>query len=120
MADIRLTSIGDIDIVNNDMVLTINAEAVAQGVSIRLRTFQGEYFLDTRIGMPYFQKILGFKTSVNVLKEIFRDAILKAPGVDSIQNLTVSYSGVDRTLSVSFYGITILGDTFDYSEGFIV
>ena len=120
MADIRLTSTGDIDIVNNDMVLTSGAEAVAQGVSIRLQTFQGEFFLDTRIGMPYFQKILGEKPRIHVLKDIFREAILKEPGVDSIQNLTITYTGADRTLGVSFYGITIDGDTFDYSEDFII
>jgi len=36
-------------------------EAIAQAARCRLRTFLGEWFLDSSIGVPWFEQVLGVK-----------------------------------------------------------
>lgn len=46
----------DLEIANGDFALCHDeAHAIAQAISIRLKTFSGEWFLDTRVGLPYDQ-----------------------------------------------------------------
>lgn len=113
IGDLRLTDAGD------DLVLVDGIDAIAQDLTTRLRTFQGEWFLDTRIGMPYFQKVLGQKPRIGVLQSLFGEAILSTPGVNSFNDLSIDYSGVNRVLSISFRADTVSG-TLEYKKEFIV
>ena len=45
----------DLVIKNNDLILIDNTERVAQQVLITLRFWLGEWFLDTREGVPYLE-----------------------------------------------------------------
>lgn len=49
-----------------------------------LRTFQGEYFLNTQHGIPYWDSILGKKTSKSSVDLIFQQKILAERGVKEI------------------------------------
>lgn len=114
MSDLKLTPSGDIAIENDCIVLVDGKDAIAQDIRVRLQFFQGEWFLDRRIGVPYFQRILGQKPRLSVLKAIFRKAILTTPGVLSVSDLTVSYDGTSRVIEVSFSASTTEGEiTFD-------
>lgn len=119
--DIKLDTLGDLKLTdsNDDLELVDGADAIAQDITSRLRTFLGEWFLDTRIGMPYFQKILGQKPRINVLQSIFTDAISQTPGVNKINDLSIEYSGASRVLSISFRADTVSG-TLEYKREFIV
>jgi len=118
MTDIRLTSSGDIDFTTDEMVLISGVEAVAQDISVRLQLFKGEWFRDTRIGIPYYEKILGEKPRIGVIKSIFQQAILAVPGMISISDLQLEYTGSERKLTVTFYGVCESGD-FQYNEEMI-
>jgi len=109
----------DIVIENDDMVLIDGVEAIGQDVSIRLQTFLGEWFLDTRIGMPYFQKIIGQKPRLAAIESIFREAIQETPGIQTIHDLQLDYEGTTRTLSVEFDADTVSGP-LTYNEEFII
>lgn len=101
--DIKLTASGEIDFSTNEIQLVSGADAIAQDMSVRFQFFQGEWRFDTRWGMPYYQKILGQKTGLAAIKSIFRDAILKTPGVETLNDLVVEEgSRALRSLSVSF------------------
>lgn len=77
--------IGDLYLENGTVRLTNSlAESVAQDLKISLSFFQGEWFLDPRQGMPYFQSILGQRTPLPIVSQIFKRAILGRPGVQSI------------------------------------
>lgn len=72
--------------------LVDSPEAVAQAVLTRLKLAQGEWFLDTTVGTPYKQKILGMGRVATYDAAII-EVILGTPGVTSL----VSYSSnLDR------------------------
>lgn len=49
-----------------------------------LRTFQGEYFLNTQHGVPYWQDILGKKTTKAAVDLILQQKILAENGVKEL------------------------------------
>lgn len=59
-------------------------QTVAQRLFIMLRTFQGEWFLNTQHGIPYWDSILGKKTSKSSVDLIFQQKILAERGVKEI------------------------------------
>jgi hypothetical protein len=81
MADIKLGSDGDILIQNGKISFT---ESVGQRVSIALRTLKGEWFLDEKIGIPYFQKIFAEKITKTEVDLIMKNQISCVKGVEKI------------------------------------
>lgn len=94
---------GDLELVNGDLSIAADTVAIDQQLRSSLRTFLGEWFLDARVGIPYFQQVLGVKNpSVTVLSAIFRREILKSPGVESVANLQFGINAATRELSLAF------------------
>ena len=77
-------------------------EVVAQRLFILLRSFQGEWFLNTTYGIPYFQNILGFKISKARVDSIFQQKILAEQGVAEIVSFdsTIARRGYSLSFSV--------------------
>jgi len=117
--DFKLDSNHDLAIENNDLVLIDGVDAVAQDVLIRLQFFLEEWFLDTRLGLPWFQKILGEKPSSSLVSQIIRTAILTTPGMVSINDFTTEYDGTTRILTVEFRGTADSG-TFEFNKELII
>ncbi len=118
--DLKLDGSGDLAIEQDDLVLLEGGEAIRQDVQIRLRFFRGEWFLDTRIGVPYYEEILGQKPRLTLIKGIFRQAILSSPGIESISDLTLDFDRASRLLTVDFSADTITGETLDFVEELII
>lgn len=117
--DLKLDGNGDLAIENNDLVLLSGLEAIAQGCLIRLKFFKGEWFLDTRLGTPWFQSILGEKPRTNVVSQIIRKVILGTPGILTITNFNPDFDSATRTFSIVFRADTTEGP-LDFSEEFII
>jgi hypothetical protein len=102
--DLQLdTATGDLEFSDdNDLILIDGVDAIRQHITIRLQFFQAEWFLDERIGIPYYQEILRKAPDLNVVRSIFREAILTTPGVIAVTDLVTEYDGTTRTLTVSF------------------
>jgi hypothetical protein len=100
--DLKIDGNSDVVIENGDLVLTSGVESVAQDVEIRLSFFLGEWFLDTRLGVPYFQRILGQKPRFSTVATILKKAIFTTPGIISISNFELDWVGATRTMNVSF------------------
>ena len=116
MSDLSIDTSGDIKVVDGDVVLNTGIESIRQHIEIRLRAFFGEWFLDQRIGVPYFDNVFRKNPDLTVLNAIFTKAILDTPGVNSLQALTFNLiSG--RQLQVTFSAVTDEG-VLDYS-GFV-
>lgn len=75
-------------------------EVVAQRLFIRLRTFKEEWFMNTEYGVPYYQRILGRKTSKSAVDLIFQEQILSEIGVQEITFFSSTF--VNRKYSLQF------------------
>ena len=81
-----------VDAAGNIAVLD-EPDSLAQDAASAIRTFLGECYWDTTVGVPYMTEILGKSPpTVALLKEVFVDAALTVPGVASAQVFIVSIS----------------------------
>lgn len=92
----------DLKISNGDFQLCANnSDAIAQLVSIRLKTLAGEWFMDTSIGIPYFTEILGRKRNDRFLRHVILRQMETIPGVAQITNFQTQEDSLGG-LSISF------------------
>lgn len=87
------------------LVVIEGLEQVRQRLAARFKFFQGEWFLDTRQGIPYYRDVLVAQPDLPLIRSTFRRAILSTPGVLSLPRLTLSFDRTTRTLSVAFQAI---------------
>lgn len=123
MSDIALdTTDADIDTQGGTgLRLVEDTDAIRQHLLIRLRFFKGEYFLDQRRGIPYFQKILIKAPGLVVIRTIYREAILETPGVIEITRFDLNFDPVERRMRLDFTcTVTTSDEPLDFSEDFII
>ena len=73
-------------------------DVVAQRLLIRLRNFEGEWFLDTSYGVPYWS-ILGHKIKKSAVDLIFQREILAENGVKELTFFESTFENRKYTLS---------------------
>ena len=117
--DLKLDENGDLAIENDDLVLVDGLEAIVQDCEVRLNFFFGEWFLDTRLGVPWFQRILGQKPRLVAVKSIIKKAILTTPGILSIIDFDLNWDSARRNLSIEFRANTVEGE-FEYNKELII
>lgn len=101
----------DIAFVNNDFQLTqTEDQSLAQRLTVKLRTWLGEFYLDSSVGMPYLESIFGKNRSLDSIKAIFQDAIIEEDEVEQLVTLNVSLDKANRILSVTFNVRSASGD----------
>jgi hypothetical protein len=101
--DFKLDTNGDWAIENFGFAFTAdNAEYVEQKIKIRLQTFKGEFYLNTDVGTPYYQSILGKQISVDDAIAILKARIVGTPGVVELLNFQPDLDGTTRILSITF------------------
>jgi hypothetical protein len=104
---------GDLLIQGGQLVLVSGLEAIRQNVRQRLLFFQGEWFLDPTVGLPWFQRILVKIPDVRTLASVFKSEIENTPGVDSVTSLVLDYDKKTRTVSVTYRASTNVGELAD-------
>jgi len=82
--------------------------ALAQDAASALRTFLGEVYYDTTLGIPYFGQILGQLPPLSLLRTYFVEAALTVPDVVSAQCFFTSFTG--RVLSGQVQLVDDLGN----------
>lgn len=108
MAVVRLIPAGDLALERNvsgkkSLVLLTGPAYIRQKLSSRFQFFLGEWFLDTRQGVPYYQVVLGQKQpNLDVIASLFRRLILGCPGVKSLVRFKLNYDEAARKLSFDF------------------
>lgn len=85
--DLLLDAAGDLDLTTGDAQLVSDLVAIAQELRIRLRTFVGEYFLDTGRGLPWLSWSEGKmpEATLRQIEALARAEILKVPGVVRVE-----------------------------------
>ncbi len=101
---------GDIALTANgrDLQLVSGGAKVRQSIRIRALTFKGAWRYDRTIGVPYFEDILVFGASNELVRRRFFDLLSKTDGVLSVQSLTVTF---DQTRGVILVEFSVLTDT---------
>lgn len=77
-------------------------DAVIQRVKVRFRFFLGEWFLDQRLGVPYYRDVLIKNPDTLLISSIFREVLLTTPGVKSVEYFKADLDRQTRKLSVDF------------------
>lgn len=93
---------GDLRLVNGDFVWTEDPVLeVLQRMRSRLRFFKGEWFLDLRQGVPYFQTIMQ-KADDRTVLAIFSQVLRRTPGIASLETIRMVRNARERTVEISF------------------
>lgn len=90
-----------LDLTTWDLVLDIDGNiakaaepySLAQDAASAIKTYLGEVFYDTQVGVPYLQQIFGKNPPLQLLKSLFEDAALTVPGVASARCFVSSVEG---------------------------
>jgi hypothetical protein len=101
---------GDLMLVAGDLASVVGKEAIAQHVRVRLRFFCGEWFLDLREGVPWWESILIKNPSTRVVEALLRKTILDTPGIASLPAFELAVDTATRAASVSFTAVTDEGE----------
>lgn len=95
---------------DGDLVVVRGSAAIAQDLSMRLRFFQGEWFLNAEAGMPYFTQTLGKGPRLAAVRAVVRRELLATPGVDEVLQLDLTLDRAERQLSITFRVSTAFGE----------
>ncbi|MCQ9124370.1 hypothetical protein [Rodentibacter caecimuris] len=113
MIDLKLNNQHDLLFKDRKLVLADGVNQKAQQIKVVLLTFLGEWFLDTTIGLPYFDEILVKNPDSSRIQSIFRKKIMGIKGVLSIEQLSLEFNRKERVLSVQFSAKTVEGMIMD-------
>lgn len=99
---LKLTDTDDLDFSTGNLQIIGDAASIPQAIRLRLKFFKGEWFLDRDAGIPFFQDVLVKNPDPNVLQSVFRKALLDTPGVNAINELSLTRDAATRRLVLSF------------------
>jgi len=87
-----------------------------QGISLAqqelvsvLQFYRGEFFLDTRVGIPYIDGMLEKDGSRYILEAEIKKAIFESPYVVSLDFFLIQFNSISRDLTVTFRAQTTEG-----------
>jgi len=100
----------DLEVANYDLSIVDGLEQIRQKLSIRLKFFYGEWFLDTTSGAKLYDTVFVKNPNLKLVASMYKATILETPGVKSIMEYNQTYSASTRSLSVSFKVNTIYGE----------
>jgi len=110
MQDLYLGDNHDITIVNHDLGIRRDALTVtAQSLAIRLKMFLGEWNLNTTLGIPYFEAIIGKKVDNGLISSFFLSEINKDSNVKSVERFDMQFKNrnftIDFTATLNYGGV---------------
>jgi len=102
---------GDIDIANNNFVVTSGVTEIRQRLLQNIRTFLGEWFLDTTLGVPYYEIVFEKGAPANLVEDTFKDVILSTEGIiELIEFKPLDLDTTTRSLTVDFHAASLEGE----------
>lgn len=112
---------GDLVLHDGDILLIDNAERVAQQILITLRFWLGEWFLDTKDGIPYLEYVLVKSPNLLHIRQIFTEAIEQVDGVQRVEEMEIAFDVKNRSLHVDYeastdYGLIMRREVLGYGR----
>lgn len=109
-------NVGDLDIQGNSFYVVDDEQAIMQDIFVTLQWFYGEWFLDARAGIPYYEKVLTKNPNRRQVSNILRRAILSRPGIAEIITFDLNYDPATRSARPRFIGRFSTGKRFDSAD----
>ena len=108
----QLTPTGDGTMFSGNTQFLVNSPAaVAQAVETKLNLWQGQWFLDSSVGVPYLTQVIGYGTQ-NTRDVAIQAIILNTEGVLDALGYSSSVDSATRSFKVNVEQlITIYGPT---------
>lgn len=78
---------------SGNIALASDPYALAQDAASNIKTFSGEVFYDTSLGIPYFSEVLGYVPNVPLMKALFIAAAELVPEVTSATVYVTGFNG---------------------------
>jgi len=82
---------------NGDIAKASDPYSLAQDAASAIRTYAGEVYFDTTVGVPYLTEILGFAPSLPLVKSELQKAAETVPDVKSAKVFIASNEGRSLT-----------------------
>jgi hypothetical protein len=112
MSALNQTTTGDLDISTGNLVVNQSiSQTTAWKLSNLFGFFKGEWFLDQRQGVPYFQYVMVSNPNLNLIGNIFRAVCMSAPGVASVSDVQLDFTPRTRSLIATIQAQTNEGAT---------
>ena len=108
MATISIPA-GDLALENGTLAFCSGAAFYRQKLAARFKFFLGEWFLDARQGIPYYQSVFVKNPDLDLIRSLFRKVILTTPGIKQIKTFSLSYDPAARSLAFAFHAL-LVGD----------
>lgn len=109
--DFKATTDGEWDVTGGVFSTVADAEAVPQGIRIRVGMFLGECYLDESIGVDYIDSILIKNPDPLVVRALISDAIASTPDVTNVIGAQLVQESATRDASIEYSADTIYGET---------
>jgi hypothetical protein len=122
MSDIALNQSGqsgDLNLTGHRLNLITDEAAIEQQVRIRCLFFFEEWFLDLRQGIPYFRDVYVKAPNLDLVRSLFRAAILGTPRISTVPTIELTLDKSTRALTISFTATMDTGELLVFSP-FIV
>ena len=78
----------------------VDADAIPQLVKQRLKTFKGELFMNTKLGVPYYQTIFKKGVSNFLIYNELKKVVEEVYGVIKVEDMTLKIDNKKRELIV--------------------
>lgn len=110
-----------VDPVTKDFLLLDNADSEVQAITVRLRTYQGEWFEDLTAGLPWFQYILANKAvNLTVVKGLIKQEIMGRGTVREVLKVDITNPSNRRLSQITFTASLIDGTLLGpYTRGLV-
>ncbi len=90
---------GDLDLSGGNLRVEKDPDlCTAQKLTNRFRLFLGEWFIDTRIGIPYFQLVFVKNPNLQVIAQLFKRVCLQTPRVLNVLSESLNFFNGQRSL----------------------
>ena len=90
MTDVKLNAAGDIDLSTGGAELVEGLDARIQAMKIAMQSFQGDWFLDLRDGLPYIGRILVKNVNEADIQSLYYRQAQIQPGVVSVDRVALT------------------------------
>jgi hypothetical protein len=100
---------GDLEVKNLNLYVIQGADRVRQQLTVKLRLWTSEWFLDTEFGTPYLDEILGKQISLSGAIAALKRSIMEVDDINQITSFNTDFDRKLRKLTVTFECSTPFG-----------